>query len=148
MRDAYPPTHRRRRRRRRRRREPPATTRRAMKADDDGAWLNLTPTFYHQCTHYLTSIKVYPTARRHERYLFFDPYIALPRRAIRHGTRTEDLYHTRDADNIAYTGENGSHYVKDCFSREVGARLPRHARRIVCVNPPRRDVDHALVARD
>ena len=86
---------------------------------------------------------------RHERCLFFDPHMALLRCAIWHETHTEDLYHTRDADSVAYMGENDAQYVTAGFRAKRASRLPRHdARRIVRVTSPRRDVDHALVARD
>jgi len=72
-------------------------------------------------------------------YLFFGPHMARLRRALRHGTRTEDLYPSRDADSIAHIGENDAQYDHDFFFR---AKLARDyhvtmARRARDVNPPR-----------
>ena len=86
-------------------------------------------------------------------YLFFGPHMARLRRALRHGTRTEDLYPSRDADSIAHMGENDAQYVHDFFFRAklARARLLTTSRwRVARATSIHRacDVDHALAARD
>jgi len=83
-------------------------------------------------------------------YLFFGPHMARLRRALRHGTRTEDLYPSRDADSIAHIGENDAQYDHDFFFARSWRAITTSRWRVARATSIHRacDVDHALAARD